>query len=65
MYDVIYNSIPIISQYLKSLGVDSPATSYEIRRFETNQITIAGGQKKGTNEKSFVFIRQHGSDDVT
>ena len=27
--------------------------------------TIASGQKKGANEKSFVFVHQHGGYDVT
>ena len=29
------------------------------------QCTIAGGQTKGGNEKSFFFVHQHGSYDVT
>ena len=27
--------------------------------------SIAGGRKKGDNERSFVFVHQHGGDDVT
>ena len=29
------------------------------------QCTIAGGRTKGANERSFVFVHQHGGDDVT
>ena len=29
------------------------------------QCTIAGGRTKGANEKSFVFVHQHGGYDVT
>ena len=29
------------------------------------QCTIAGGRTKGANERSFVFVHQHGDDDVT
>ena len=29
------------------------------------QCTIAGGRTKGTNERSFVFVHQHGGDDGT
>ena len=29
------------------------------------QCTIAGGRTKGANEKSFVFVHQHGGHDVT
>ena len=29
------------------------------------QYTIAGGRTKGANDRSFVFVHQHGGDDVT
>lgn len=29
------------------------------------QCTIAGGQRKGANDRSFVLVQQHGSDDET
>ena len=29
------------------------------------QCTISGGRTKGANEKSFVFVHQHGGHDVT